>query len=165
MPMWLTRPTVLARVEERKQTLLLARPILPCFQASVRCLQIVLLQNMCLFLVGFGSEDEVFSNNWELVKHEEVAGVGFRYVSGLVSWQAMGRSAIVSASLLVWWRSVQASVVRKATGMPEEVRITASSVGENSKLDEAFADANLAFARLDSASGRPSSILTSMRVQ
>jgi hypothetical protein len=60
---------------------------------------------------------------------------------------------------------VQVSVVRKATGMPEEVRITASSVGENSKLEEAFAEVNLAFARLDSASGRPSSILTSMRVQ
>jgi hypothetical protein len=37
MPMWLTGSTVLARIEEGKQTLLLAaRLALPCFQASVR---------------------------------------------------------------------------------------------------------------------------------
>jgi hypothetical protein len=76
----------------------------------------------------------------------------------------MGRSAVVSASLLVRW-SVQASVVRKATGMPEEVRIMASSVGEKSKLEEALADVNLASARPGSVSDRPRSILMTLRVQ
>jgi hypothetical protein len=42
--------------------------------------------------------------------------------------------------------------------MPEEVRITATSVGEKSKLEVAFADINLASARLDSASDSPRSI-------
>jgi hypothetical protein len=43
--------------------------------------------------------------------------------------------------------------------MPEEVRITATSVGEKSKLEVAFADINLASARLDSASDSPRSII------
>jgi hypothetical protein len=42
--------------------------------------------------------------------------------------------------------------------MPVEVRITASSVGEKSKLEVAFADANLTCARPGSASDRPRSI-------
>jgi hypothetical protein len=42
--------------------------------------------------------------------------------------------------------------------MPEEVRITATSVGEKSKLEVAFADMNLASARLGSASDSPRSI-------
>jgi hypothetical protein len=44
------------------------------------------------------------------------------------------------------------------TGMPVEVRITASSVGEKSRLEVAFADMNLASARPGSASERPRSI-------
>lgn len=39
--------------------------------------------------------------------------------------------------------------------MPVEVRIMASSVGENSKLEVAFADANFASTKLGSASDRP----------
>jgi hypothetical protein len=44
------------------------------------------------------------------------------------------------------------------TGMPVEVRITETSVGESSKLAEAFAVLNLVSTRLGSASDRPSSI-------
>jgi hypothetical protein len=49
--------------------------------------------------------------------------------------------------------------------MPVEVRITASSVGEKSKLEVAFAYVNLASARLGSASERPRSILMGRVVQ
>jgi hypothetical protein len=36
--------------------------------------------NMGLFLVGFGSEDEVLGDDWKLVQYEKVAGAGIRYV-------------------------------------------------------------------------------------
>jgi hypothetical protein len=45
------------------------------------------------------------------------------------------------------------------TGMPVEVRMVATSVGENSKLEAAFAEVNLASTRLGSTSDRPRSIL------
>lgn len=40
-------------------------------------------------------------------------------------------------------------------GIPVEVRMMESSVGENSRLDEAFADSNLASTRRGSESVRP----------
>jgi hypothetical protein len=43
--------------------------------------------------------------------------------------------------------------------MPAEVRIIATSVGENSKLEVAFADENLAATRLGSGADNPRSIL------
>jgi hypothetical protein len=43
--------------------------------------------------------------------------------------------------------------------MPSEVRIMATSVGEKSKLEVAFADVNLAATRLGSGVDRPRSIL------
>jgi hypothetical protein len=45
------------------------------------------------------------------------------------------------------------------TGMPDAVRMIASSVGENNRLEEALAVVNLASTRLGSASERLSSIL------
>jgi hypothetical protein len=73
----LTRPAVLARVEEGKQALLLAATsVLPCLQASVRRLEIILLQRMCLLLVGIGGENEVLGDYWELVQDQQVAWVG-----------------------------------------------------------------------------------------
>jgi hypothetical protein len=45
------------------------------------------------------------------------------------------------------------------TGMPVEVRMIASSVGENSRLEDALAAVNLASTRLGSVSERLSSIL------
>jgi hypothetical protein len=44
------------------------------------------------------------------------------------------------------------------TGMPAEVRMTATSVGEKSKLEEAFAEVNFACTRLESVSDRARSI-------
>lgn len=43
--------------------------------------------------------------------------------------------------------------------MPVDVRMIASSVGENNKLDVTLADVNLASTKLGSASERPRSIL------
>jgi hypothetical protein len=51
----------------------------------------------------------------------------------------------------------------KATGMPVDVRIRAISDGENSKLEVAFAEVNLASTRLGSASDKPKSILMKRR--
>jgi hypothetical protein len=45
------------------------------------------------------------------------------------------------------------------TGIPVEVRITASSVVEKMRLEVAFAEENLASTRLGSASENPRSIL------
>jgi hypothetical protein len=45
-----------------------------------------------------------------------------------------------------------------STGMHAEVRMVVTSVGENSKLEAAFAEVNLASTRLGSASDRPRSI-------
>jgi hypothetical protein len=45
--------------------------------------------------------------------------------------------------------------VGTATGMPAEVRIMASSVGENSKLEVAFAEANFASTKIGRDSDRP----------
>lgn len=45
------------------------------------------------------------------------------------------------------------------TGMPAEVRIIATSVGENRRLADAFADVKFVSTRLGSASDRPRSIL------
>ena len=45
--------------------------------------------------------------------------------------------------------------MRVPTGMFVEVRIIATSVGENTKLDAAFAVLNLAVTRLESDSDRP----------
>jgi hypothetical protein len=50
------------------------------------------------------------------------------------------------------------------TGMPADVRMIASSVGENSRSDDAFAASNLRFAMLGRASDSPSSILISVGV-
>jgi hypothetical protein len=47
------------------------------------------------------------------------------------------------------------------TGMPVEVRISATSVGEKSKLDAAFAEVNLASTRLGRAPDSPRSIFMS----
>lgn len=69
---------VVPRVEERKQTLRLAIlccALLPCFQASICCLQIILLEDMRLLLVCLCSEDEVFGDYWEFVEDEEVGWV------------------------------------------------------------------------------------------
>lgn len=71
MPMRLARPAVVARVEKRKQTLLLAVRF-PCLQASICRLQIILLQDVCLLLVRFRGEDEVFGDDGEFVEDEEV---------------------------------------------------------------------------------------------
>jgi hypothetical protein len=50
-------------------------------------------------------------------------------------------------------------VVGTPTRMPAGVRIIATSVGEKSRLEDAFADMNFASTRLGSASDRPRSIL------
>lgn len=66
MSVRLAGSTMLARVEEGKQTLLLAS-VLPYFQASVCHVQIILFQYMRLLLVGLRGKDEVFGNDRELV--------------------------------------------------------------------------------------------------
>jgi hypothetical protein len=66
MSVWLAGSTMFARVEEGKQAPLLAI-VMPCFQASVRRLQITLLQLMSLLLVGLGGKNEVFGNDRKLV--------------------------------------------------------------------------------------------------
>jgi hypothetical protein len=63
--------TVLARVEEGKQALLLAiRSGLPRLQTSERRLQVILFKNMCLLLIGLGGNNEVFSDDGELIEHQ-----------------------------------------------------------------------------------------------
>ncbi len=53
-------------------------------------------------------------------------------------------------------------MVQVLAGMPDDVRIIESSVGENSKLDDAFADLNLASTKLGSDSVRPNNIFLDM---
>ena len=81
--MRLTCAAVFARVEKRKQSLLLAGfccALAPGFQAGVCRLQIILFQNVCLLLVCFCCEDEVFRDYGKLVQHEEVCWCGGGYV-------------------------------------------------------------------------------------
>lgn len=78
MPVRLARAAVVPGVEERKQTLLLATvccALLPCAQASVRRLQIILLQDVCLLLVRLSREDEVLGDDGEFVEHEQMRWV------------------------------------------------------------------------------------------
>lgn len=49
-------------------------------------------------------------------------------------------------------------MVQVLAGMPVEVRMMVSSVGEKSRLDDAFADLNLASTKFGSESLRPSNI-------
>lgn len=69
--MRLARPAVIPRVEKSKQTPLLAVGA-PRPQASIRRLQIILLQDVCLLLVRLGREDEVARDDGEFVEHQEV---------------------------------------------------------------------------------------------
>lgn len=50
-------------------------------------------------------------------------------------------------------------MVQVLAGMPVDVRIMESSVGENERLEEAFAAANLASTRRGSGSARTSNII------
>ena len=54
-------------------------------------------------------------------------------------------------------------MVQVLAGMPADVRIIESSVGEKTRLLDAFAEANLASTKLGSDSVRPSNILRDMR--
>lgn len=53
-------------------------------------------------------------------------------------------------------------MVQVLAGMPEDVRIMDSSVGEKTRLLDAFAEMNFASTRLGSDSVRPSNILRDM---
>lgn len=53
-------------------------------------------------------------------------------------------------------------MVQVLTGIPVDVRITDSSVGEKTRCEEVFAVANLASTRLGSESVRPSIIFLDM---
>jgi hypothetical protein len=72
----------------------------------------------------------------------------------------LGRSAVETVVLV---RIIVTCMTGIATGMPAEVRIMATSVGENSKFEVAFADANLAATRLGSGVDKPRSILVERR--
>jgi hypothetical protein len=62
MSVRLAGSTMFARVEEGKQAPLLAF-VMPCFQASIRRFQIILLQHMSLLLVRLGGKNKVFGND------------------------------------------------------------------------------------------------------
>lgn len=80
MSVWLAGPTIRPGVEKGKQSaLVMCVSIyalgLPCAQARIRHLQIILLQEVRLLLVGLGGEDEVVGDDWEFVQDEDVAGM------------------------------------------------------------------------------------------
>jgi hypothetical protein len=82
MPMWLARATVVPRIKESKQSVLLAMCplILPSLQAGIRSLQIILLETVCLLFVAFRGDYEVFSYYWVFVEHEQVARTRGGYI-------------------------------------------------------------------------------------
>ena len=65
---------------------------------------------------------------------------------------------------LVVYKSAVGGMAGTRTGMPADVRMIASSVGENNKSDDAFAASNLRFVMLERASGSPSSIFIGVGV-
>jgi hypothetical protein len=76
MPVRLGRAAMIARVEKGEKTLLVtARVRLPSFQDSVGCLEIVLFQNVCLFLIRFCGKDKVLRDYRKLVEDEEMGWV------------------------------------------------------------------------------------------
>ena len=134
-----------------------------------------------MLLVSLGGKDEVPSDYGEFVENQQVAWI----FSGDVDNVEVGRGVVkrikvclgrVLVQLWNWlfckrWTVSQLELALSAmhmimwpdkrvpTGMPDEVRMMASSVGENSRLEEALAAVNLASTRLGSASARLSSIL------
>jgi hypothetical protein len=83
-------------------------------------------------------------------------GVGFRASEGQNrSWNCHG----------CWLISVGITLVGMHTGMPVEVRMVQTSVGENDKLAVALAEVNLASTKLGSASDSPRSIFMRREVQ
>jgi hypothetical protein len=99
--MRLARPTVVARVEKGKQSLLLATrscALLPCFQASIRRFQIILFQDVCLLLVRLCSKYEVFGNYREFIEYEEVRRIGGGYVDDV---ELLGR-VLEGVKVFLW---------------------------------------------------------------
>lgn len=104
--MRLAGPAVLARIEEGKQ-LFAVVSVLPCPQASIRRLQIALLQHIGLLLVGLGRADEVFGDNRELVEHEYVARISDRYVGYVeIFWRVLEGINLLLGRVIVLWRGL-----------------------------------------------------------
>ena len=167
MTVRLASPAVVTRVEEGEQTPLLAM-LRPRLQTRVRRLQIILLQHVCLLLVCLRREDEVACDDGELVEDEEVRwrcggdvddvqvwrrvverievffgrrrgrfefGEGLLCQRGAVPQlelrcMSAGCGTLQRCAFLVWGA---------LAGRPVEVRTMESSVGENRRLDDAFA--------------------------
>jgi hypothetical protein len=184
MPMRLAGATVVSRVEESKQSPLLA-VVLPCPQARIRRLQIILLENVRLLLIRLRGKDEVSSDDGKFVEDQQMTWAR----SGDVDNVEVGRGVVKRIEVLLgrvlvqlwnWlfrkrWAVSELELLLSTTytimwfgkhvytGIPDEVRMMASSVGENSRLEDALAAANLASTRLGSASERLSSILMGSR--
>ena len=76
MPPRLAGPAVFARVEKGKQLLLrVGWPFLPRFQASIRCLQVILLKKVRLLFVQLRGENEVFRYDRKLIENQQVGWV------------------------------------------------------------------------------------------
>jgi hypothetical protein len=184
MPMRLAGATVVSGVEESKQSPLLA-VVLPCLQASIRRLQVILLENVRLLLVRLRGKNEVSRDDGEFVEDQQMTWVRSgdidnvevgrgvvkrievflgRILVQLWNWLFRKRWAVselellLSATYMIMWFGKHVY-----TGIPDEVRMIASSVGENSRLEDALAAANLASTRPGSASERLSSILMGSR--
>lgn len=71
-----------------------------------------------------------------------------------------GRSGVGTGELLA--RLGRVGVVQVLAGVPVDVRIMESSVGEKTRLEDAFAEVNLASTKLGSDSVSPRSILRDM---
>jgi hypothetical protein len=183
MPMRLAGATMVSGVEESKQSPLLA-VVLPCLQARIRRLQIILFEDVRLLLVRLRGKNEVSSDDGKFVEDQQMTWVR----SGDIDNVEVGRGVVKRIEVLLgrvlvqfWnWLFRKRRAVAKLelllsatymimwfghvyTGIPDEVRMTASSVGENSRLEDALAAANLASTRLGSASERLSSILMGSR--
>ena len=188
MAMWLARPAVITRVEEGEQTPLLVI-LRPHLQTRVRRLQIILVQHVCLLLVCLSREDEVACDDGELVEDEEVrwrrggnvddVQVWRRVVEGIEVFFGRRRGRFEFGEGLFCQRGtvpqlelccMLAAVGRCSgafgtgtlAGRPVEVRTMERSVGENRRLDDAFAVWNLASTKRGSESGRPKIIFLNM---
>ena len=87
MPMRLACTGMVSRIEEAKQFLAI---ILICLQASIGCLQIILLQQVSLLLEVLCGEDKVVWDDWEFVQNQEMGGrerrnkeTGWRTLEGI----------------------------------------------------------------------------------
>lgn len=83
-------------------------------------------------------------------------------VLGWVSLRGRGRSEVGTMGGVLVEVKLVLVVVQVLAGMPVDVRIIESSVGENSRLDEAFAALNLAATKFGSDSVRSNNIFLDM---